>query len=216
MVTVAATAPVAEPKIAGAHDDESEEVDHPNESPETNGHHTESSEYLDKSRGEASFETQSQEMSQDLEDEDASHEVEPGDYEGAQEPGIKEPPVIASLDLHSPEGHLQELEHVNEPEVEVETEAESETAHIDESTVDASPSEEPHADVDVSTAHQIPVDGVAEPEAENADEPPAKAGNDIHDIVNLLETVPAVSAWNTRPLSVPGIPDDAPDIPDEE
>lgn len=43
---------------------------------------------------------------------------------------------------------------------------------------------------------------------------PHQAGTEIHDIVNLLESAPAVSITKVCPISI--IPDDAPDIPDEE
>jgi len=156
-------------------------------------------------------------MSQDLEDEGVSHEVEAEEYTEVEENAeVEEPSTVkkpSSPSSHFAEGHPHELEHQTEPEAEVEIEE----AHLDESIGYDAPADPPHEDTNVSSPHPAPAEEDQEAHTEEAIEPAVEpAGNDIDHIVNLLETAPAVPVSKPRPMSVAIIPDDAPDIPDEE
>jgi hypothetical protein len=224
-----------EAETSALHDDESEAVGHQDDEPEANDHNPESSEYLDGSYGQGQVE-EPEEMSQNLEDEGVSHQVMPEDHEEVAEKGdeIEGLSTVVSPDLHVLEAEPHEVEYELErrldakaeaelePEAEargeLETQADAQVTSADEDIANDAPVEEAsHNDTDVGP-HPTPasMNQVKEVFAENVVEPPTEAGNDIADIVNLLETMPTVPISQPRPLSIASIPDDAPDIPDEE
>jgi len=215
--TVVVAAPVIEAEIIGAHDevhdDKSEQAEHhEDEQSATNGRDHESSGYFDDSHEEESFKGHVEEP-EEMSHEGASHEVESEEHVEAEENAeVEEPSIVVEPDLlssHYPEGNPHELGHETEPEAEVDVEE----THVDESSGDDAPAEPRREDANVLSPHPAPADENTKETVEPVVEP---AGNDIDHIVNLLETAPAVSASKPRSMSVASIPDDAPDIPDEE
>lgn len=222
--TVAVTPPAIEGEIAVVYDDESEAIEHHDDSPAANGHSLESSGYLHESHGDESFAEhveEPEEIALGLEVEGVSHEVEPENHEEvAENAEIEGLPIVVSPDLPSsyfPEGLPHELELETEPDIDVGVEVQE---ALIAAVAPVVPSEEPQRDdAVVSSPHPAPAEEAEEAHVEHVEdvtEPPAQAGHDIDDIVNVLETVPTIPVSQPRPLSIAHIPDDAPDIPDEE
>jgi hypothetical protein len=212
--TIAAAALVVEDEIVGSRGDESDEVENNNNELGENGHNMETSGYLDESRGDESFERHVEEPEQMSSDEGVSHEVEPEEpveVEAEEDAEVDEPSVPPDWPpSHSPD------EHPNEPDSEPEH-AEVEETNMDEAILLDASTEEPPPDAGALNPHSILAPEADETHVENAIEPSTlEAGDDIDDIVNLLETTPTFPVSKPRPLSVPSIPDDAPDIPDED
>jgi len=177
-----------------------------------NDHHAEPSEYLKESHGRESFERHVEEpeqISQDLENEDVSHEFGLEGSVDVEDAEVERSSVLLDLPpSHSPKEHPDELDRELEPEVG------GEDINADEAITHDTLAEEPHYNTDIPSPPPIPAEDAEDAHIDNVTEPPVPAGDDIDGIVDLLETVPALP--KPRPLSVPSIPDDAPDIPDED
>jgi hypothetical protein len=108
--------------------------------------------------------------------------------------------------------HEEKLEHGEGPEHEAGMLEVGEDARVVESPLpDPEELETAHAHVPDTSASSSDTQSVPE---EPTDEPKlhSHVGNDIEDIVNLLES----SIPNARPLSIATIPDEVHEIPDEE
>jgi len=134
--------------------------------------------------------------------------VDEGGEETVEEEG-EGPSIAVSSDLtpHSPE------EHEHEPELDPDDELPP-THDTHTNSNPHSPSPSPSQDPDLEETlveHSTPK---VPPSSKATDD----ADVDMDDIVNILETVPVPvsSVQKVRPVSVGVIPDDAPDIPDEE
>lgn len=131
--------------------------------------------------------TESEDVSHEPVDEVTTPEESKAEIEGT-EPSSTPSPQISSSPILAPE----------DPSDELEAEPETGVVHLDD-TPNGPHSDEP--EILQPASAEDPVEEV---------KPHVQAGNDIHDIVNLLETVPISK------VRLPSIPDDAPDIPDEE
>lgn len=133
-------------------------------------------------------------MSHEAEDEGASHDIE------AEE---------VSHEVDS-EDHVDPEEVTEGPSIIV-----SPSPGLHEDLVEDHASEhEEHEDVRSQTGDDHDHEEHIEEDVEA--EPLAQPGTDIDDIVNLLETKPNISISEPPPVSEEHIPEDAPDIPDEE
>ena len=110
------------------------------------------------------------------------------------------PSIIVSSDLtpDSPEPHEHEHEH----------EADASETHTPEPHTPNSPSPSPSPSPYPAAEDPDLEETLVSPELP----PPTKTGDEIDDIVNILPSVEK----KTRPVSGAVVPDDAPDIPDEE
>jgi len=160
-----------------------------------NGHDLDASGFLAESETAEdtveSYLTEPEDVSHEVVDEGISHDGSLEEHANAEDES--ELSITVSHETSSsplPEESSHELEH----------DPEAEAAHID--------------DAPAETQHDSDESGTPQPAL--VKEHHVQGGTDIQDIVNLLESIPTISVPTTRPLSMDGILDNAPDIPDEE
>lgn len=146
-----------------------------------------------------------------------------------------EPP---EADVHEEEDTHDHIEELGDVSHEVEDEGVSHEVDLEEHVEDeeaqegplilVSPSPAPHEDLVEEHAEELEAhddlpsqNGDADAHEEHVEEdaeaePHVQPGTDIDDIVNLLETKPSISISDPPPVSEEHVPEDTPDIPDEE
>jgi hypothetical protein len=183
--------------VGGETSGDQEVVQHSDEG--ENGHDLDASGFLAEPEDTVeSYLTESEDVSHEVVDEGISHDGSLEEHANAEDE--TEPSITVSHETSSsplPEESSHELEH----------DPEAEAAHIDDA-----PAETQHDSDESGTPQPALVKEHHVPEVNHH----VQGGTDIQDIVNLLESIPTISVPTTRPLSMDGILDNAPDIPDEE
>lgn len=215
VATVAVAAPVIEGEIAGVDDDKLETAEQwDDQLAAANGHERHSG-YSNESPVEGNFEHHVEEpeiMSQGVGEESISHGVEPEGHIDAEVSESSE--LLVNLPTsHSPAEQSDDPEYEYELDAENTVEVGDEEAHADEATEHEAPTEPHHEVTEPSGSQPAPAEDDEEAHTENTD---VQAEDNIDNIDSLPESAHALPASKLRPISMASIPDDAPDIPDEE